>query len=160
MGGLKEILHVNENEDKDDFNGGAEVTATTTVLGMLNGMLCVNAIVLPTLGLSAGWVTTIWSNFLIGYLLYYTAYLIIKHMGKSKNMKYSILAHFDNDYRYMSAYGIIIWVSFVPFVFFFFNVVCKEIQGLMGYQSVWVAPIVAIILIVATIVCRVLHFAE
>ena len=108
----------------EDFNGGEETTATTTVISMINGMLGGSALVLPIAGLAAGWLTSILALILVGFLLYYTARLIITHLGQSHNIKYSVLAHFNNDYRYMSAYGIIIWMSFIPFIVLILNITC------------------------------------
>ena len=91
---------------------------------MVNGMLG-SALFLPVAGLAAGWFTSIWTCLLVGYLLYYTAYQIIVHMGESKNMKECILAHFNNEYKYMSGYGIVIWISIVPLLVLLFSQTCQ-----------------------------------
>jgi hypothetical protein len=156
---MKNILQIDKESD-DDFNGGQEVTSLTTVVSMVNGMMGSNSLILPVLGLTSGWFTSIWTCLLAGYLLYYTAELIITHLGQSKNIKHSILAHFDNNYKYMSAYGIIIWVSFTPFIISGFNIICSEINGLVGYQSNWVTLTVLIVVVIATIVSRIFHWSE
>ena len=87
-------------------------------------MMVYNGLVLPVMGLTAGYITSIWVNLLVGFISYYTASLIITHLGKGKNMKESVLAHFKGDYKYMMAYSIINWLSFVPLIFLNFNFVC------------------------------------
>ena len=136
------------------------MTATTTVVSMVNGMLASSTLMMPSVGLASGWLTSSWTCLAMGYMLYYTAALIITHLGKAINMKYSILAHFNNNYKYMSAYGFIIWLSFVPFTVGGFNMLCSEINGLVGYQSIWVTIGALALLIAATIASRMLHWAE
>ena len=126
---------------------------------MVNGMLGPSSLILPVSGLAAGWFTSTWTLLLVGFLLYYTAHLIITHLGKSPNIKYSILAHFNNNYTYMSIYSIIIWLSFVPFVVLIFNLICLEIVGLIGYRSDWVVLAVSLFLVSGTILSRMLHWA-
>ena len=58
-----------------------------TILGLVNGMVGSSCLILPIIGLTAGWLTTIWVCLLTGYVSYYTAYLIVVHLGKAKNIK-------------------------------------------------------------------------
>ena len=90
-------------------------------------MIVYNGLVLPIMGLHAGWFTSIWVNLLVGFLSYYTASLIITHLGKALNMKESILAHFNENYTYMRAYGFINWLSFIPLIFINFTFICIQI---------------------------------
>jgi hypothetical protein len=127
---------------------------------MINGMLGGSALVLPVAGLAAGWFTSLWTLVLVGSLLYYTAALIITHLGKATNIKYAVLAHFNNNYSYVSAYGIIIWISFVPFIVLQLELICMEIEALFGYKSNWITAGVFVLLVGCTIAGRVLHWAE
>jgi len=95
-----------------------------TIVAIVSGMLGTSLLVVPIMGIKAGSLTTIWVSILVGYCLYYTAYLIIAHLGRSKGMKSCILAHFQNDYFYMSGYGSVIWISFIPYLFLRFKVTC------------------------------------
>ena len=79
------------------------------------------------MGITAGSWTTVWVSLLVGYLLYYTAYLIITHLGVGQGMKDCILSHFGNDYFYMRGYSFIIWLSFIPYLFLRFKVTCLEL---------------------------------
>jgi hypothetical protein len=127
---------------------------------MINGMLGGSALFLPVAGLAAGWFTSLWTLFLVGFLLYYTAALIITHLGKAINMKYAVLAHFNNNYNYVSAYGIIIWISFIPFIVLQLQMICLEVEAMVGYKSNWITLGVFVLLVGCTIVGRVRHWAE
>ena len=131
-----------------------------TILGLLNGMIGTSCLLLPIIGITAGYITTIWVCLVIGYISYYTAYLIVLHMGKGKNVKDCILAHFKFDYKFMRAYSFFMWLSFVPTLFGYFRIICLQIVGLLGYQSLWIAPIVAVFLILLVLLVRNLHFWE
>ena len=123
-------------------------------------MIVYNGLVLPLMGLNAGWITSIWVNLLIGFLSYYTASLIITHLGKAKRMKDSVLAHFNGNYTYMRAYGFINWLSFVPLVFLNFNFIILEFESLIGYRGGWIAPLGAFLFILLTVGIRIARIAE
>ena len=131
-----------------------------TVLGMLNGMIGIIALLLPILGITAGYLTSIWVCLGIGLITYYTAYLLILHLGRGKSMKECILAHFDQDYRYMTIYSCIIWVSFFAIILGFFGVACIQINGLIGYYSNWVGPSMAVFMFILVILVRKYHYWE
>ena len=148
------------DDEKDDFNAGKEISTTAIILSLGIGMIVYNGLVLPVMGISAGWIPSIWVNIFVGFISYYTASLIITHLGIAKSMKDSILNHFDDNYSYMRAYGFINWLSFIPLIFLNFNFVALEIQGMLGYKSPWVAPILAIFMIFLIIFVRIMHLAE
>ena len=131
-----------------------------TVLGLLNGMIGTSCLVLPVIGQTAGYITTLWVCLLIGFASYYTAYLIVLHLGKAKSIKECILSHFGNNYSYMRAYGFFMWISFVPLLFGYFRIICIQVDGLLGYRSVLVAPIVVVVLTFAVIIVRKVHIWE
>ena len=108
----------------------------------------------------AGYWTTIWVSLLVGYCLYYTALLILTHLGHAKNMKESILAHFQDDYTYMIGYSLIIWFSFIPFLILRFKVICHEVSSLFGYDSDWIALSICLSLILLTLTVRFTHYTE
>ena len=123
-------------------------------------MLVYNGLILPVMGLNAGWLTSILVNLSVGFISYYTASLIITHLGRGKNMKESILSHFDGNYKYMIAYGIINWLSFLPIIFLNFSFICLQIQRMLGYASGWVGPLTALFFIFLIIFIRIKHYAE
>jgi amino acid permease len=68
-----------------------------TVIGLLNGMIGGTILVLPILGLRAGYISILLICAVMGAISCYTAYLIILHLGKASNIKESILNHFDQN---------------------------------------------------------------
>jgi len=82
-----------------------------TVFGLANGMIGGTILVLPILGITTGYIISPLLIIVMGFISLYTAYLVVVHLGKEKNIKESILAHFHQDYRYMVGYGIIIWIN-------------------------------------------------
>ena len=103
------------------------------VMGLTNGMIGGTILVLPLIGLTTGYVTTIWVTLLIGFISYYTARLIVTHLGKGKQIKDCIMAHAKDDYRYMVGYSFFIWFSFVPLLVIYFRIICLQIEGLLGF---------------------------
>jgi hypothetical protein len=57
------------------------------VIGLLNGMIGGTILVLPILGLRTGYISIIMICAIMGLISCYTAYLIILHLGKAKNIK-------------------------------------------------------------------------
>ena len=37
----------------------------------------------------------------------------------------------------MTAYGIVIWISFIPIIVVIFNMLIREINPLLGFRSDW-----------------------
>lgn len=136
------------------------MTAAMIVIGLINGMIGGTCLVLPLIGIRAGYLTTIFVCVITGFVGYYTAYLIVLHLGNSRNIKDCLLIHFNHDYRYVVAYSLFIWLSFISFLLIYFRIICLQIQGLMGYHAHWVAPAVALVLIIAIIIIRVYHIGE
>lgn len=58
-----------------------------TVSGLLNGMIGGTILVLPIVGLSTGYASTLLVAIVIGFISYYTANIIVVHLGKAKNMQ-------------------------------------------------------------------------
>ena len=83
-------------------------------------------VVLPQLGMQAGFITTIWVCVLTGFISYYTAKLIVDHLGRGTQIRDCILAHFKDDYRYMAAYGGFIWFNFIVQLVIYFRIICMQ----------------------------------
>ena len=116
-------------DDQDLYHSGSNISAPTTVVGLVNGMvsgagICV---VMPNLGLSAGWLTSLWVCTLTGFISYYTARLIVTHLGKGNTIKECVLSHFNNDYRYMRAYAAFIWFNLIVQLIIYFRIICLQI---------------------------------
>lgn len=130
------------------------------VVGLVNGMIGGTCLVLPLIGLRAGYLTILLVCVITGVVGYYTAYLIVVHLGRSRTVKDCLLIHFNQDYRYVVAYGLFVWLSFISFLLIYFRIICLQIQGLLGYHSDWVPIAVALVLIIAIIFIRVYHLGE
>ena len=115
-------------------------------------------VVLPIVGLNAGWFTSIWVSLVIGFVSYYTARLIVTHLGKGHTVKECILQHFNNDYRFMQGYCVIIWFNEIIQEIIYFRILCLQIEGILGYKSSLVGPLAAIGLLTILLAGRLLHF--
>jgi hypothetical protein len=142
------------------MNKGQEITAPMTVVGLVNGMIGGTCLVLPQLGIVTGYVTVIWVALLTGFISYYTARLIVTHLGKGKQIRDCVMAHFQNDYRYMRAYSFFMWFSFIPLLIIYFRIICLQIEGLMGFHSFWVGPGVAVFLTATILYIRFNNIGE
>lgn len=70
------------------------IGTATTVIGLLNAMIGGSMLIVPVDGKDAGYLSWTIRCIIIGAACGYTAYLLVSHLGKSKNIKYLILAHF------------------------------------------------------------------
>lgn len=131
-----------------------------TILGLVNGMIGGTILVLPIMGIYTGYITTLIVCISLGYLTYYTSYLIILHLGKSQNISISVLAHFNKNQNYLTTYNLCIWLSFIPYFFIYFRLICLQIEGLLGYHSNLIGPIVAITLTITIILVRIYNCGE
>jgi hypothetical protein len=104
-----------------------------TIAGLLNGMVGGTILVLPIIGIATGYITTVIVCALLGFLSYYTGNLVVVHLGKAKNMTESILNHFHQNYTYMTIYAFIVFCSQVPTLTIYFNLICLQLEGLIGY---------------------------
>lgn len=57
-------------------------TNAVTVLGLANGMIGGTILILPLLGLTTGYITSLIVCLIMGGISYYTAKLIVVHLGK------------------------------------------------------------------------------
>lgn len=159
MGDEGDMLPWAEDE-KDTFNAGADISSNALVVGLSVGLVAFSGVLIPPMALNAGYITSLLVDLLIGFISYYTASLILVHLGRGRNIKESLLAHFDGNYNYMTGYGFVNWLSFLPLIIIIFNFICLEVQGLIGYPSPWVGPIAAVFFVFLIVLLRVKHFAE
>ena len=154
---------INENDDnevQEPIYKGQPISAPTTVIGLLNGMLGGTCLVLPQLGIATGWATSIMVCLGAGFIAYYTASLIILHLGQGSQIRDCVMAHFKNDYRYMRMYSFFMWVSFIPVFLIYYETICLQVEGLLGYQSVWVGPLTSIMLFMIILIIRMVHVGQ
>ena len=136
-----------------------EMSNSMTILGLLNGMIGGTVLVLPILGLRAGYIDTLVVSLFMGFISFYTGYLIVLHLGKAKSIKDYILSHFNNDYKYMQIYSGFIWFSFIPVFIIYFRLIVLQFQGLFGYYE-WFGPVVAVLLIIYITIIRYFNLGE
>ena len=86
--------YIIEEEIRDPFSAGSDINTPMTILGLINGTIGSALLILPVISISAGYVTSIWVTTSVGLATYYTADLIVLHLGKGRSIKESILAHF------------------------------------------------------------------
>lgn len=98
-----------------------------TILGLLNGMIGGTILVLPLVGLQAGYVNIALICLVMGMIEFYIVYLIVLHLGKSNSLKECILAHFGNDYWYVKANSFLIWLGFAPLFFIYFRLIVLQL---------------------------------
>jgi hypothetical protein len=156
---MGEVEELGWGEDGEDFNAGRTITGFTTVVGLVSSMIGIAGMFLPIMGMQAGWFTSFWTNLVVAFLTYYTASLMVSHLGTSKNIKASILNHFQHDHRYMQAYGFVIWLSVIPFLLVGFHVTVLLLEGLLG-TSPWIAPGLILFCAVLLMLVRSHHFME
>ena len=127
--------------------------------GLLNYMIGGTVLILPILAMKSGYVNTILICLSMGYISYYTAILIVAHLGKSKDIKSSILAHFSNETIYLKVYSILIWLSFIPTFIVYFQLIVNQISGLIG-QKDWISYAAIAFLIVLILIVRYFNYSE
>jgi len=103
------------------------INTVTTLVGLLNAMIGGSMLVLPVLGMDGGYLTIVIGCVLICAVTGYTAFLLVHHLGKAKNVKYLILGHFGNDHTYTTLYNCFIWFSFLSAMILYFNLFCVQI---------------------------------
>ena len=123
-------------------------------------MVSSTLLVLPVMAMTAGYLTTAFLAILFGALTYYTARLLVVHIGEEKVPHMFILHHFDKDYRYLIFLNFIVWVGYIPIFIIFLKIIVINVEGILGYHSAWIAPIVALALIAAIIIVRIFIWGE
>ena len=123
-------------------------------------MVSSTLLLLPVIAIKAGYMTTSLLAMFFGALTFYTARLLVVHIGQEKMPHMFILHHFHNDYRYLIFFNFIVWVGYFPIFVIFLKIIVINTQGLLGYHSVWVAPIVALALVFAIIIVRIFIWGE
>lgn len=116
-------------------------------------------LVLPILALHAGYVNMTVICFIMGMMSYYTAYLIISHVGVSKDIQVSILAHFAHNTTILKMYNVLICLNIAGTSIVYFQLIVMQISGLFGYKDE-IPYIVAIVLTFLIIVVRYYNCSE
>lgn len=60
-----------------------EISTPMTISGLLNGMIGGVILILPLIGLQAGYITSIIVASILGFISYYTGNIIIIHLGRA-----------------------------------------------------------------------------
>jgi hypothetical protein len=75
--------HTRSAEDnKNLYQTANEVKTPINVLGLVNGMVSSTILVLPYLGIVSGYASSILLCILFGFVCYYTAFLLVTHIGR------------------------------------------------------------------------------
>ena len=99
----------------------------TTLVGLINATIGGSMLMLPILAMKAGYLDWGFGCIILCMVCMYTAYLLVKHLGKAKNIKYLILGHFKRDHFYTTLYNIVIWFSFMSSQIIYFKLFCIQI---------------------------------
>ena len=70
------------------------------------------------------------------------------------------MAHFKNDGRYLSAYNIFTAIAEFPIFAIYFQLILLQLEGIMGFQPSWLAPVAAILILVYIVFSRYFHLGE
>jgi hypothetical protein len=96
-------------------------------------------LVLPLLGILVGYMSVIMITAFLSIVSGYTAYLIVKHLGKASNINEAILDHFDGNHKYSVFYNLFISITFWSAIFGYFHLLVLQVRGLFDVYS-WVLP--------------------
>ncbi len=80
-------------------------------LALVNGTTGGIVLVLPIIGLDAGWLMIPILIFIASIVSYYTATIMFVHLGNAKTINKSIMNHFSNN-NYCYFYNITMFASF------------------------------------------------
>ena len=137
------------------------MSAPILALAVSIAIISVNGLILPVIGLIAGYVDSTIVILVVGFCTYYTASLIVTHLGKSRSIKENILAHFNHGNTYYTAYSIIYWLSLIPLVALGLKTFSLLIQGLLGHYSIWIPILSSIIMLpIGTILVKFFRISE
>jgi hypothetical protein len=114
-------------------------------------------LILPLIGLATGYLMSVFVCIVIGIVSFYTAYLVVVHLGKG-NIRDWILEHFDNDERYLVGFNIIMVVNGIPGYVIYFKLICLQIESIFRADTIWVPVTVSIALLVIIFFMRIYHF--
>lgn len=97
------------------------------VVGFVNSMIGGALLVLPVLGLSSGYISSSLLCMTMGFITFYTCWLLIMHVGKNGSIKEGILYHFDHNYTYLTVYSCMVWVNVIPILLIYFRLIVLQI---------------------------------
>jgi amino acid permease len=102
------------------------------VLGFVNSMIGGSILILPVLGLSSGYISTPLLCAVMGFITFYTCWLLVVHVGKARNIKEGILSHFDQNYAVLTFYSCMVWMNVFPVLLIYFRLVVLQVQAIIG----------------------------
>ena len=106
-----------------------------TVVALSNGMIGGTILVLPLLAWKTGYLLIPAVSIVCGLISFYTSSLTIKHITDYEGMDESLLAHFNGKKRYPIFYNIAIGLSMVALLILYFDLLIKQLVGLMGIRE-------------------------
>ena len=81
------------------------------IVGLINGMVGGSALVLPLLGLEAGYIAIPFISVFFGVVSAYSCLLTVEHLGECKNIRDSILEHFYGLHTVTVFYNFVMGMS-------------------------------------------------
>ena len=73
------------------------IGSVASLAGLLNAMIGGTMLIIPILAMKCGYWDWIIGCLAICLITGYTAQLMVRHLGKAKNIKYLLLNHFDHS---------------------------------------------------------------
>lgn len=98
-----------------------------TVMALLNGMIGGTILILPLLGITSGWLMIPLVALVYGLISFFSAYLIVLHLGDAPNINETILDHFKGDHFYSVIYNIFVGFSLFGFLLSYFPLIVKQL---------------------------------
>ena len=92
-------------------------------LGLLNGMIGGTILVLPLMARDAGYILVPLINLLVASMSCYTLFITMSHLGECKNIRESILEHFNNAYYSIVTYNILLSLNLLGSLMVYFRLI-------------------------------------
>jgi hypothetical protein len=105
-----------------------------SALALINGTTGGIVIVLPIIGLDAGWLMIPILIFVAAICCYYTATLMFKHLGNAQTINKCIINHFSNPH-FCEFYNLTMFVSFFGEMILYFDLLVSESEGFFYFSG-------------------------
>ena len=114
-------------------------------------------LVLPLLGLAAGYLWIPILCIFYGFISYYSCQLILQHLGDCPNIRTAILEHFNNRHYVTVIYNLVMSIALFAVIINYYLLVIKQMEGFFIVTPIS-AAILAITLFFLTTFLRSVEF--
>lgn len=135
------------------------IGTVASLAGLLNAMIGGTMLIIPVLAMKCGYWDWIVGCLVICLITGYTAQLLVRHLGKAKNIKYLLLNHFEQSRAVTVAYNVVICLSFLAAMLVYFQLFYEQVKGLLGEFDLQ-HEVLALFLIVWVLALRNCHLSE